>query len=86
MITSTTEIYNTTISFTEGMEHSLNLEKLDCGFFSMFLGSHLELGHNSKIENLVALNRAVLCAFSKSTLTVSDKVDFINNKAISLQG
>lgn len=56
MITSTAEVYNSTISFSPSWADSLNVEKLDCGFFSMFLGSHLELGQHSVISNMRALN------------------------------
>ena len=86
MITSKTEIYNTTIEFSEGTADALDLQKVDCGFFSLFLGSHLDLGKSSTIKNLRALNSAVLCAFSQSELMVFDDVNFINNSVLSQSG
>ena len=86
MITSRTEIYNTTITFSEGITDYLDLEKVDCGFFSMFLGSRLDIGKSSTLSNLKALNSAVLCAFSQSELNVFDDVSFINNSVLALTG
>ena len=86
MITSTTEVYNSTVNFDPKFAEKLDLKKLDCGFFSMFLGSTLHLAKNSEISNLKALNRAVLCAFSQSNVYVSEDVRFINNTAESAIG
>lgn len=86
MITSQTEIYNSTVTFSPGFADKLDLSKLDCGFFSMFLGSKLTLAQNSEISNLQALNKAVLCAFSQSSVFVSDSVTFRNNVALSASG
>ena len=56
MITSMTEFYSSEVTFTEGYSDKLDLEKLDCGFFSLFLSSTIHIGNNSKISNLQALN------------------------------
>jgi len=56
MITSKTEIYNSTVTFSEGFSDRINLSKVDCGFFSLILGSTLVLGSETRIERLKALN------------------------------
>jgi hypothetical protein len=44
MITSTIEFYNSTVSFSPGFADTLDLSKLDCGFFSLFLSSVITIG------------------------------------------
>lgn len=44
MITSGLEVYKSTITFDPEFAATLDLTKLDCGFFSLFLGSTLRLG------------------------------------------
>ena len=70
MITSKTEFYNSTVTFSDGFSDSLDLTKLDCGFFSLFLSSTLILGNQTHISNLEALNQAVIAAFSLSNVYV----------------
>ena len=79
MITSTAEIYNSTITYSDKSINLFDVQNIDCGFFSMFLGSHLSLGRNTEISKLNALNQAVLCAFSQSTLNITDGVRFFDN-------
>jgi len=86
MITSKTEMYNTTVTFSPGFGDTLDISKVDCGFFSMFLGSTLRLGSTSEVSNLKALNNAVLCAFSQSNIYVEDSVVFKYNVAQSAEG
>ena len=54
LITAKLEIRESTISFTEGFAETLNLERLDTGFFDLFLGSTLYIKDNSVISNLKA--------------------------------
>lgn len=56
MITSEIEFFNSTVSFSDGFADNLDLSKLDCGFFSLFLSSKITIGQNTEIRNLVALN------------------------------
>ena len=86
MITSQIEFYNSTVSFSDGFAETLDLSKLDCGFFNLFLSSTIRIGRNTEIRNLRALNQAVLSAFSLSSVYVEDEVRFINNTAISSSG
>ena len=79
-------MYNSTVTFTDGFADNLDLSKLDCGFFNLFLASKITIGQNSEISNLVALNQAVLSAFSLSSVYVSEDVRFFNNRATSLAG
>ena len=44
MITSGLEVYKSNITFDPEFAATLDLTKLDCGFFSLFLGSTLRLG------------------------------------------
>ena len=79
MITSETEFYNSQVTFSPGYSDNLDLQKLDCGFFSLFLSSTIRIGNKTKISNLKALNQAVLSAFSLSNVFVSNDVQFLNN-------
>ena len=86
MIASTLELYNSTISFSAKFADGLNKTNVDYGFFALFLGSTITIAKNSQIRNLVALNQAVLGAFSLSSVFVSENVRFLNNKATSSLG
>lgn len=86
MISSNLNFFNSTVNFSEGFADKLRLEKLDTAFFNLYLGSSIEMGRNTTISNLVALNQAVLSAYSLSNVNIHSGVVFINNTALSSTG
>ena len=89
MITSYLEFVRSNVTFTEelsGEEIDESIAKLDTGFFSLFLNSQITIRDNCRISNLRALNEAVLSAQSMSSVTISNEVYFLNNKALSSKG
>jgi hypothetical protein len=88
LISATTEVYNSTIRFTpeeaKKREDSLEMRRVDTGFFSLFLTSILKLGEGTVIENLIALNNAVMSAVSMSSLEIFGDVKFKDNRSMNL--
>ena len=86
MIKSNLEFYGSTVLFTEGFSDGLPLERVDTGFFILFLGSTLKMGQNTTIKNLKAQNQAVISAFSLSNVYFEGGVSLFNNKAMDQAG
>ena len=86
LITSKLDFFNSTVNFSQGFADTLSLKKLDTAFFSLFLGSYIQIGRNTTISNMVALNQAVLSAYSLSEVNIHSGVNFINNTALSSTG
>ena len=86
LITSTLEMRESNVTFTEGFAETLDLERLDTGFFNLFLASKLHIKDNTIISNLKALNQAVLSAISQSNVYISNNVKFLNNTLSSEKG
>lgn len=82
MITSKLEFVNSNVTFTNEFAESLTIEKLsklDTGFFSLFLNSAVYITDGTRLDNLRALNQAVLSAQSMSSVYVSNGVHFTRN-------
>ena len=62
----------------------LKLEKLDTGFFNLYLTSYALITENTVIEDLLAQKQAVAYVIGKSRLVTSKNVLFINNAVISV--
>ena len=75
MISATTEVYNSVIRFTpeeaKRRAESEEMRRVDTGFFSLFLTSNLKLGEGTVIENLIALNNAVMSAVSHTMIAIA---------------
>ena len=74
------------VTFTEGFADSLDLSRLDTGFFNLFPASTLYINDNTVFSNLRALNQAVINAISQSDVFISNNVTFINNTLSSEGG
>ena len=56
MITSKVEFLRSNVTFVDIDHDALDVSKLDCGFFSLFLSSTIVIADNTNISNLKALN------------------------------
>ena len=56
MITSNLEFLRSNVTFVDVDKDSLDVSKLDCGFFVLYLSSTIVIADNSNISNLKALN------------------------------
>jgi hypothetical protein len=77
------------IQFTEDgliMISKLALDKLDTGFFNLYLGSELYLSSGTEVRNMRGKKMSVLSAISQSSVYTSDDVRFIDNISGSKSG
>ena len=86
LISSTVEMKESKVTFSEGFADSLDLSRLDTGFFNLFPASTLYINDNTVFSNLKALNQAVINAISQSDVFISNNVTFINNTLSSEGG
>ena len=86
MITSTLVMKECNVRFEEGFAETKELQAVDTGFFNLFLTSKLYIQDNTRIQNLYALNQAVLSAISQSSVYISGNVLFTDNKSRSSKG
>lgn len=82
-ISSTIKLFDSEIRFTEGLKYSLNVSRIDTGFFNLNFDSNLEISGQSFIENLLAQKTAVVRAETQSSFKTRGNVQFKNNVAIS---
>lgn len=79
LIVDRTEIYLT--SAAQSKVETLFLEKLDTGFFNLYLFSDIYVANESRIFNLIATKNAVLSASAQSNVYLSKDVQIYDNKA-----
>lgn len=79
MISSTAELFQTTVTFSEEFGPQLDVENVETGFFKLLLNSKLVLSDNTVISNLRATNQAFISAMSLSSIYIHDNVKLINN-------
>ena len=74
LISSELYVDATQISFTEAGKAkvlALKLDRVDTGFFNLYLGSSVWLSNNTEVRNLVAQTQSVLSAISQSSVYMS---------------
>ena len=89
LISSTMVVDTTQISFSESMQDrvmQLFLDKLDTGFFNLYLFSDLVLTQGTEVRNLIAQKSAVLSASALSNIHTSHDVKFVGNTALNNDG
>ena len=89
MISSSMIVDKTQISFSSYMMErvsALFLDKLDTGFFNLYLFSDLVLTQETEVRNLIATKSAVLSASALSRIHTSRDVKFVGNLAQSDDG
>ena len=89
MISSKMDVVKTNISFTPEMLANVNswpLDKLDTGFFNLYLGSELTLRDNTEINSLTAQKQSVLSAISQSNVYMYNDVRFVQSNSASTDG
>ena len=89
LIYSHLEVESTMIRFTEaglGKLIDMDMQKLDIGFFNLYLSSELHISKNTEVRSLVGQKASVLNAISQSSVYISEDVRFIDNKSISTNG
>jgi hypothetical protein len=64
MISSVLTVSDSLIETTRQIPVGFDVNKVDTGFFNLYLGSSLDLGYNTVIQNLMAQNCAVISALS----------------------
>ena len=86
LLSSLVEMRESEVRFSEGFADSLDLARLDTGFFNLFPASTVYIKDNTIFRNLRALNQAVLNAISQSNVYISNNVTFVNNTLSSEGG
>lgn len=89
LISSKLFVESTVIHFTpSGLAKvkTLSLEKLDTGFFNLYLESYLSLSKKTVVKNLSGQKQSVLSAISQSSVYTSSDVLFIDNTSASKDG
>ena len=64
----------------------MKLEKVDTGFFNLYLASELFLSDKTEVRNLLAQKQSVLSAISQSSVHASRDVRFIDNETGAANG
>lgn len=89
LISSELLVESTKIHFTEAglaKVHSLSLDKLDTGFFNLYLESSLTLSKKTVVQNMTGQKMAVLTAISQSSVYTESDVLFIDNNTANKDG
>jgi hypothetical protein len=73
------QIYNTEAFLDELW--AKNLDKVDTGFFNLYLSSQLHISNQTEIRRITAQKQSVLNAVSQSSVFTSDGVSIIDCQA-----